>query len=107
MVSPRLHFDFLLRKRNTVRSTAKVELFLLILAGSTGNDNSTEQQQYGSKPQLLPLSEFPEGQKEFSSQLKVATLTQKGAKLCEMRQEDRTEVKPQLMGRNKGMALRE
>ncbi|KAG7225786.1 hypothetical protein INR49_014437 [Caranx melampygus] len=88
-------------------SPAEAELFLLILASSTGNDKSTEQQQYGSKPQLLPLSKFPEGQKEFSSQLQVTTLSQKGAKLCEMRQEDRTKVKPQLMGRNKGMALHE
>lgn len=74
-------------ERNTVRATAEVGLFLLIPSSSTGNDKSTEQQQYGSKPQLLPLSQFPEGQKEFSSQLKVTVLHTERAKLCEMRQE--------------------
>lgn len=59
-------------------------LFLLRPSSATGNDKSTGQQQNGKKPQLLPLSEFPEGQKEFSSQLEVTTLHTKMAKLCEM-----------------------
>lgn len=58
--------------------------FLLRPSSATGNDKSTGQQQNGKKPQLLPLSEFPEGQKEFSSQLEVTTLHTKMAKLCEM-----------------------
>lgn len=59
-------------------------LFLLEPSSSTGNDKSTgQQQQNGNKPQLLPLSQFPEGQKEFSSQLEVTTLRTKRAKLCE------------------------
>lgn len=59
-------------------------LFLLRPSSSTGNDKSTAQRQNGKKPQLLPLSEFPEGQKEFSSQLEVTTLRTEMAKLCEM-----------------------
>lgn len=61
-----------------------MRLFLLRPSSSTGNDKSTGQQQNGNKPQLLPLSEFPEGQKEFSSQLEVTTLHTNMAKLCEM-----------------------
>lgn len=52
-------------------------LLLLRPSSSTGNDKSTGQQQNGNKPQLLPLSEFPEGQKEFS-QLEVTTLHKNG-----------------------------
>lgn len=59
-------------------------LLLLRPSSSTGNDKSTGQQQNGNKPQLLPLSEFPEGKKEFSSQLEVPTLHTKMAKRCEM-----------------------
>lgn len=59
-------------------------LFLLRPSSSTGNDKSTGQQQNGNKPQLLPLREFPEGQKEFSSQLEVTKLRTNEDKLCEM-----------------------
>lgn len=59
-------------------------LFLRRLSSSTGNGKSTGSQQNGNKPQLLPLSEFPEGQKEFSSQLEVTALRTNVDKLCEM-----------------------
>lgn len=59
-------------------------LFLRRPSGSTGNAKSTGQQQNGNKPQLLPLREFPEGQKEFSSQLEVTKLRTNMDKLCEM-----------------------
>ena len=100
MLPPRLHLDFLRREKH---SKVHDRLFLLILASTTGNHKSTKQQQYGSKLQLLPLSKFPEGQKEFSSQLKVTVLLTESAKLCEMRQK---RVKLLIMGGTKAWHYR-
>lgn len=83
MLSPHLHVDSLLREKH---SSVYSRPFLLKLGSYTGNDKSTKLQQYGSKLQLLPLSKFPEGQKEFSSQLKVTVLLTESAELCEMSQ---------------------
>lgn len=74
---PSCHFHShpgFLQKEKHGEVTTDAGLFLLRPANSTGNDKSAEQQQYGSTPQLLPLSEFPEGQKEFSSQLRINVL---------------------------------
>lgn len=77
-------------------------LFLLRPSSSTGNDKSTGQRQNGKKPQLLPLSEFPEGQKEFS-QLESPRFTQKWLNLVKW-SAARTRVNSQLMAENKARA---